>query len=247
MNALRKNRIRTIIRICSSNRCAMYSNIYFKKLFHDDSKDEDSKRQSATITSTIASKYKVFRDADAPVILDVDEERMKYRETVKNKKEDQREEEFSGLNLERGIRGVYDIEDLVNLLKKERAEDLSVISIPSDINYVDYIVIVTGKSTRHMSALAQFVRKVYKRKKKPSDIIPRIEGEHSKDWMALDLGNIALHIFSRSARPVYDLESLWSLGSQYDATFNKPEDPFIALLQKHSICLGDLQPADRAG
>lgn len=57
-------------------------------------------------------------------------------------------------------------------------------------------------------------------------------------------GNIALHIFSRSARSVYDLESLWSLGSQYDLAYNKPDDPTVTLLQQHSVYLGDLQPAE---
>lgn len=57
-------------------------------------------------------------------------------------------------------------------------------------------------------------------------------------------GNIALHIFSRKARPVYDLESLWSLGSEYDLNYNKPDDPLITLLEQHSVYLGGLRPAD---
>jgi len=57
-------------------------------------------------------------------------------------------------------------------------------------------------------------------------------------------GNIALHIFSRNARPVYDLESLWSLGSEYDLNCNKPDDPLITLLEQHSVYLGGLRPAD---
>lgn len=34
----------------------------------------------------------------------------------------------------------------------------------------------------------QFVRRVYKQKRNKSDIVPRTEGESSKDWMALDMG-----------------------------------------------------------
>jgi len=60
--------------------------------------------------------------------------------------------------------------------------------LPPDTKYVDYIVVVTGKSKRHMTAVAEFIRKLYKRKRYPHDVIPRIEGEMSSDWMALDLG-----------------------------------------------------------
>lgn len=57
-------------------------------------------------------------------------------------------------------------------------------------------------------------------------------------------GNIALHIFSRNARSLYDLESLWSVGSEYDIAYNKADDPLITLLQKHSLYLDGLEPAE---
>lgn len=60
--------------------------------------------------------------------------------------------------------------------------------MPPDTKYVDYIVVVTGKSKRHMTSVGEFIRKLYKRKRHPHDVIPRIEGEMSSDWMALDLG-----------------------------------------------------------
>lgn len=36
--------------------------------------------------------------------------------------------------------------------------------------------------------MANFVRKVYKMKRNSSDILPKVEGEKCKNWMALDLG-----------------------------------------------------------
>lgn len=32
----------------------------------------------------------------------------------------------------------------------------------------------------------------------------------------MDLGNIALHIFTKESREYYDLESLWCLGEEYE-------------------------------
>lgn len=90
---------------------------------------------------------------------------------------------FSG-----GVTGVFDIEDLVSLMKRDNAEDIFVVSVPTEIKYVDYMCFVTGKSQRHMLALAEFTRRVFKKKKHKSDSLPKIEGEKSKDWIALDLG-----------------------------------------------------------
>ncbi|KAF5305704.1 hypothetical protein FQA39_LY09193, partial [Lamprigera yunnana] len=162
-----------------------------------------------------ASKYQVFRDEDSEVILDVIEERQKYNGTLEDN-EFERRHIFHGLNLERGKTGVYDIQDLVSVLKCENANDIFVASVPPEINYVNHICIASARSHKHMSAVMQFVRKVYKQKRHKGDEIPKLEGKGSKDWLALDLGNIALHIFSREARILYDLDSLWSLGPEFD-------------------------------
>lgn len=87
-----------------------------------------------------------------------------------------------------GITGVYDIEELVALLERDKANNIFVAKVSKKYAYVDYIVVVTGRSQKHMNALATFVRKVYKLKRYPSDLIPKIEGQKSHDWIALDLG-----------------------------------------------------------
>lgn len=122
-----------------------------------------------------------------------------------------------------GKTGVYDIEDLVDLLRKENAIDICVIKLPKEYSYVDFMCIVTGSSFRHMSGIAAFVRKVYKMKRHPTDSIPKIEGKDCKQWMAMDLGNIALHIFSKQSREIYSLETLWTLGDEYEKRTKKPE------------------------
>lgn len=83
---------------------------------------------------------------------------------------------------------MFDIEDLVDVLKRDNAEDIFVAKVPAEVNYVDFLCVVSGKSYRHMLALSQFVRRVYKQKRHSSDIVPKLEGENSRDWIALDLG-----------------------------------------------------------
>jgi ribosome silencing factor RsfS/YbeB/iojap len=91
-----------------------------------------------------------------------------------------------------------------------------VIKVPKELKYVDYMVIMNGSSYRHMIGVAQYVRKCFKIKRHMSDPIPKIEGAGSKEWIAMDLGNIALHIFTPKARNLYNLESLWLLGEEYE-------------------------------
>ncbi|KPJ11942.1 Uncharacterized protein C7orf30 [Papilio machaon] len=152
-------------------------------------------------------------------------------------------DEFDGINLERGKNGVFEIEDLVDLLQRENSKNIFVASVPKEINYVEYICVVSGRSKRHVKALAEFVRKVYKKKCYKSDHIPRIEGKDSDEWMALDLGNIALHIFSDKARVVYDLETLWAVGAEYDEKMTQKSD-VVDIFENYSSYLKDLKPLE---
>ena len=93
-----------------------------------------------------------------------------------------------------------------------------------------------SRSPRHLFALATFVRKRFKMKnRKPSDLLPKIEGsKNNEDWIALDLGNIALHIFTPVTRQYVDLETLWTVGPQYDDLVNEKDTDIIQLLSQFS-------------
>lgn len=128
---------------------------------------------------------------------------------------------------------------MVAILKRDNADNLVVCTVPKHLKYVDYMVIVTARSHRHMKALAEFVRKMYKIKRNKADRVPRIEGKNSDEWLALDLGNIALHIFSAKVRKQYDIELLWSVGAEYDTETHKPGDRVFELYDQHSMMLSE--------
>jgi ribosome silencing factor RsfS/YbeB/iojap len=132
-----------------------------------------------------------------------------------------------------GVAGVFEIKDLVDVLNREKARDLCVIKLPAELKYVDYFCIVNGISYRHMIGMANFVRKCYKLKRHSGDIIPKIEGELSKDWICMDLGNIALHIFTEEKRKYYDLESLWCLGEEYENRIKNKDKKKAELYQSY--------------
>ncbi|KAA0203597.1 hypothetical protein HAZT_HAZT002655 [Hyalella azteca] len=123
---------------------------------------------------------------------------------------------LSKINLKRGKKGVFDLQDLVEVLNLENAKDLVAIKIPAEMHFVDHMVIVTAKSQRHLSAIANVVRKVYNLKKhQKKDPALILEGRDTP-WVAMDLGNIALHVMSPSERKRMDMEMLWLCGPEHD-------------------------------
>jgi hypothetical protein len=63
-------------------------------------------------------------------------------------------DEFEGVSLERGITGVFDIEEFVDILSQQKLDQIVVIAVPPELNYVDYMVITTGRSPKQMTAIA---------------------------------------------------------------------------------------------
>ncbi|XP_003699310.1 ribosomal silencing factor RsfS-like protein, 312 [Megachile rotundata] len=203
-------------------------------------KDDYSQNRSHNLAGSINITHEVLDDENAEIIFDVSEKQETINLEDLRISEEVRDP-YEGINLERGTSGVFEIEDLVSLLRKDNAKNIFVASVPPELSYVDYIVVVSGTSNKHMQALAAFILKVYKLKRHKTDFIPRIEGKDSKQWIAMDLGNIAVHIFSKSARPVYDLETLWSVGPDYD---DKSRGTTEDIMEQYNAFLSDLEPLE---
>lgn len=58
-------------------------------------------------------------------------------------------------------------------------------------------------------------------------------------------GNIALHIFTQQERKHYDIETLWSVGAEYDDLINRKDEDYIQLLKQHTHpTLSGIQPVE---
>ena len=74
------------------------------------------------------------------------------------------------------------------------------------------------------------------------DRAPDLEGDKRKgNWIALDLGNIALHFFHGPTRQKYDIEALWALGPELDGKSQREDDEFDDFLKQNQSIL-DLKP-----
>ena len=57
-----------------------------------------------------------------------------------------------------GVHGVFDAEEVHQLLQKERLKDVTTIAIPPEKNFCDHMVIATASNKRQLSAVAEKIR-----------------------------------------------------------------------------------------
>lgn len=89
-----------------------------------------------------------------------------------------------------------------------KGTDIRVFDVSDITPITDRMVIVTGRSDRHVKSLAQSVAVSAKAAQHP----PRgTEGERQGDWVLVDLGDVVVHVMQPQARAFYQLEKLWDV------------------------------------
>lgn len=99
-------------------------------------------------------------------------------------------------------------EFVLGILDEHSAQDTINIDIKGKSSVADYMIITSGRSSRHVGALADYVRKALK-ERGHKDL--GIEGQDSGDWVLIDAGDVILHIFRPEVRVFYNLEKIWSV------------------------------------
>ena len=97
----------------------------------------------------------------------------------------------------------------MNALEDKKAEDIVLIDLQGVAIFTDYFIICSGTSDRMLRSL---VRAANDAMAKMHGMKGRIIGSASNGWIAVDFGNIVLHVFSPQQRQYYQLEELWSSG-----------------------------------
>jgi ribosome-associated protein len=95
-------------------------------------------------------------------------------------------------------------EDIIAVLEQHKAENITLIPLKGKTDLADAMIVASGTSNRHLSALAEYVKLAFK----PQTL--RIDGAETGTWVIVDLGSVIVHLFSAEARAHYRLESIWS-------------------------------------
>ena len=88
------------------------------------------------------------------------------------------------------------------------AEDTIVLDLRELVDSFDALVVASGRNDRQVRAIAEEVERLVELALGVKPI--RVEGWTAAEWIALDYGDVIVHVFHEAAREYYDLEHLWS-------------------------------------
>lgn len=98
-------------------------------------------------------------------------------------------------------------EAAVDSLNSDKAENIEVIDLEGKTDFAHYMVVASGRSSRHVAALAD---KVTDKFKIAGVAAMNVEGLEKSDWVLVDAFDVVVHIFRPEIRENYDLEKIWS-------------------------------------
>ncbi len=92
-------------------------------------------------------------------------------------------------------------------LDDAKGEEIVAIPLYGKTSIADFMVVATGRSGRHVSAMAEQLQIALK---KAGNTHLRVEGLKQGDWVLVDQGDIIIHLFRPEVRSFYNLEKMWS-------------------------------------
>jgi ribosome-associated protein len=100
------------------------------------------------------------------------------------------------------------LDQIANWLDDAKAENIVAIDLRGKSSIGDHMVIASGRSDRHVGAIAE---QVQRRLKDQGYGRIRVEGIEACDWVLIDAGDIIVHVFRPEVREFYNLEKMWSV------------------------------------
>merc|ERR1711916_348170 len=96
---------------------------------------------------------------------------------------------------------------ILETLEDDKAENIVAIDLGGKSSIADTMIIASGRSARHVNALADHV---VRKLKEEGHGRAQVEGMSSADWVLIDAGDVVVHIFRPEVRDFYQLERIWS-------------------------------------
>jgi ribosome-associated protein len=100
-------------------------------------------------------------------------------------------------------------------LEDMKAEDLVEIDLAGKTSIADAMIVATGRSDRHVGAIAD---RLIKDLKDHGYGTARVEGLPACDWVLIDTGDVIVHVFRPEVRGFYNLEKMWGADRPTEAT-----------------------------
>jgi len=97
---------------------------------------------------------------------------------------------------------------ILSILDEHSAQDTIEIDVRGKSSVADYMIVSSGRSNRHVGALADYVLRSLK-ELGHKDL--GVEGLEGCDWVLIDVGDVIVHLFRPEVRVFYNIEKIWSV------------------------------------
>lgn len=88
----------------------------------------------------------------------------------------------------------------------KKAIGVEIVDVTGKVDYADYLVLMTGQSDRHVTAIADAVDEALD---KAGVNAISVEGLPAAHWVLIDFVDVVVHVFQEESRGLYDLDGLW--------------------------------------
>ena len=96
----------------------------------------------------------------------------------------------------------------VEALNDLKAQSVKCMDVRHLTSMTDLMILATGRSDRHVRALAESVIESCKLAgQRPLGL----EGKETGEWVLVDLSDVVVHVMLPNVREFYDLEKLWDI------------------------------------
>lgn len=98
------------------------------------------------------------------------------------------------------------------IIVDNKGEDVRILDLRGVTQAFDFFVIGSGTSRRQLHSISDEIDDAFE--KKLGDARRSISGYQESRWVALDYGDVVVHLFEPETREYYALEDLWGKGKE---------------------------------
>lgn len=102
---------------------------------------------------------------------------------------------------------------------EKKASGLEVIDVAGRVDYADFLVLMSGRSDRHVTALSSAIEDALRKRNKRA---LAVEGLPHASWVLMDFGDVVVHVFQDDARAAYDIDGLWMDARRVPVPLSEP-------------------------
>jgi ribosome-associated protein len=101
---------------------------------------------------------------------------------------------------------------ILSRLDDDKAQEIVLIDLKGKSPMADSMIVASGRSHRHVGALADHVLRALK---DAGHGRARVEGLPHCDWVLIDAGDVVVHLFRPEVRSFYNIEKIWAVDSNH--------------------------------